>query len=155
MPTIAAAGGAFLIAVLWFDLTFDVQVRGHREPALPDSVLVSIRAYYRRVTTDASPMGALVSVAMLATVAAIVVEITQGRTAVGPSWLSLAAALTAIGIAMGRTFRNARQLAQNTDASEVQSRLARLIYRDHRICLGCMAIAVGLQIALGLGWPQV
>src|SRR5215813_8012196 len=30
VPTFAAAGAAFLLAVLWFDLMFDVQSRGHR-----------------------------------------------------------------------------------------------------------------------------
>ena len=57
----AAAG--FLVAVLWFDLMFDVQVLRHRHHGvLPEPVLVSIAGYYRRVTTTASPMGRLVVV---------------------------------------------------------------------------------------------
>jgi len=50
MPTFAAAGAAFLLAVLWFDLMFDVQSRGHMGDPLPSEVLASISAYYRRVT---------------------------------------------------------------------------------------------------------
>ena len=78
MHAIAAAGAGFLIAVLWFDLMFDVQAR-LPGAALPEAVLASISAYYRRVTTEASPMGRLVSVAMLVTVAAIVGGLLRGE----------------------------------------------------------------------------
>ena len=49
MHTIAAAGAGFLLAVLWFDLMFDVQTRKHTGDLLPPEVLASISAYYRRV----------------------------------------------------------------------------------------------------------
>ena len=66
MTQIIAALAGFLIAVLWFDLMFDTQMLAHRDAAVArDSVLASIAAYCRRVTTDASPMGGLVSAAML------------------------------------------------------------------------------------------
>ncbi len=64
---ITAALG-FLVAVRWFDLMFDVQVLAHRaEPQVPDNVVDSISTYYRRVTTDASPMGRLVALVMALT----------------------------------------------------------------------------------------
>ena len=44
MHTFAAAGAAFLLAVLWFDLMFDVQVRRHPTDPLPAEVLASISA---------------------------------------------------------------------------------------------------------------
>src|ERR1043166_2149382 len=47
---ILAACGGFLLAVLWMDLMFDVQVLPHRTPELPEPVVSSIAAYYRRVT---------------------------------------------------------------------------------------------------------
>jgi hypothetical protein len=53
MPAFVAAGAEFLLAVLWFDLMFDVQTRKHRTNPLPAQVLASISAYYRRVTTEA------------------------------------------------------------------------------------------------------
>jgi len=61
MHAIAAAGAGFLVAVLWFDLMFDVQVRKDVGSKLPPEVLASISAYYRRVTTDAYPMNRLVA----------------------------------------------------------------------------------------------
>ena len=39
------AGAGFLLAVLWFDLMFDVQAAGHAA-RLPEPVLASIAAYY-------------------------------------------------------------------------------------------------------------
>ena len=39
MRTFAAAGAGFLLAVLWFDLMFDVQTRGHAGDVLPREVL--------------------------------------------------------------------------------------------------------------------
>jgi hypothetical protein len=65
-----SAGAGFLLAVLWFDLMFDVQVLRHPAGDLPETVLASIAGYYRRVTTDATPMNRLVAVAMVATIAA-------------------------------------------------------------------------------------
>src|SRR5689334_11264258 len=60
MPAFVAAGAGFLLAVLWFDLMFDVQTRRHAHDAvLPPQVLGSISAYYRRVTTEAYPMNRL------------------------------------------------------------------------------------------------
>jgi hypothetical protein len=61
MNAFVAAGGGFLLAVLWFDLMFDVQTRKHGGAQLPADVLASISAYYRRVTTDARPMGQLIA----------------------------------------------------------------------------------------------
>src|SRR4051794_40617500 len=83
VTALAAAGAGFLLAVLWFDLMFDVQVRGHREPELPEPVLASIAGYYGRVTTGARPMNRLVATAMLATLAAVVVQIAKGDD---PAW---------------------------------------------------------------------
>ena len=49
LAAITAAVG-FLIAVLWFDLMFDVQVWPHRRAdLLPEPVTESIATYYRRV----------------------------------------------------------------------------------------------------------
>src|SRR5437667_3401644 len=77
--TFAAAGAGFLLAVLWFDLMFDVQTRKPPHSAvLPPEVLALISAYYRRVTTEAYPMNRLVALVMLLTLAAICAEIAQG-----------------------------------------------------------------------------
>src|SRR5260370_41445773 len=42
MHAYAADGAGFLIAVLWFDLMFDVQTRQHAGDTLPSEVLASI-----------------------------------------------------------------------------------------------------------------
>jgi hypothetical protein len=100
------AGAGFLLAVLWFDLMFDVQAwPPHEDPgrAPAERALDSISDYYARVTTAARPMNRLIAVAMAATLAAIVVEIVRGA---GPGWLpwiSLVLAAAPICLAATRT----------------------------------------------------
>ena len=66
MTSLLIACGGFLLAVLWMDLMFDVQVLRHRDSGeLPEAVLASIAAYYRRVTTDAWPMNRAIGLVMV------------------------------------------------------------------------------------------
>lgn len=142
---ILAACGGFLIAVLWMDLMFDVQTLRRRVQPLPAPVLDSIAAYYRRVTTGASPMGRLVGVVMAAGVATTVVQLVMGpaRFASAVSLLLLAPPLL---LAQLRIFPAAVRLGAQQDTPETQSRLAREICRDHLICLAAMVTFTGLQL---------
>ena len=143
METFVAAPAGFLLAVLWFDLMFDVQVR-HAEIA--PGALNSIAAYYRRVTTDARPMNVAVSVAMLATLIAIVVEIAADDPAwVG--WISLPLALGPMALAITRTVPSAVRLGAGTDPEPEQFPIARRILGDHIICFVCIAAVVAMQLA--------
>jgi hypothetical protein len=142
----AAAGAGFLLAVLWFDLMFDVQVRGHRG-VLPDSVLRSIATYYARVTTAARPMNRLITAVMLATLAALAVEIIDGTPARWVGVASLALALFATGTAGARIVPRAVRLGTRRDSLERQSALARSIYRGHVACLCAIAAVLVLQLA--------
>jgi hypothetical protein len=146
MHTFAAAGAAFLICVLWFDLMFDVQVRGHDGESVPAAVLASISSYYRRVTREAWPMNRLIAVVMLLTLLVIVLEIVFGRYHWWIEWLSLLAAASAIGLARMRTIPNASRLGKASDSPEERSRLARRIYKDHLYCLGAMTLVLVLQL---------
>jgi len=78
MHSFAAAGAAFLICVLWFDLMFDTQVRGHDGDLVPEAALVSISGYYRGIAR-AWPMNRLVAVVMLGTVLVIVMRLFSAR----------------------------------------------------------------------------
>jgi hypothetical protein len=149
MHAFAATGAGFLVAVLWFDLMFDVQVRRHDGDAIPAEVLDSISAYYRRVTTEARPMGLLVALVMGVTLLAILVEITRGATPWWIGWISLAATASAVVLARARTVPNAVRLGGATDAPEVRTALARAICRDHRYCLAAMGLVVVLQLIAG------
>jgi len=144
MHTFAAAGAAFLICVLWFDLMFDVQVRGHYGE-VPANALASISGYYRRVTREAWPMNRLIAVVMLLTLLVIILEIVLGRYHWWIEWLSLLAAASAIGLARVRTIPNASRLGKASDSLEEQSRLARRIYKDHN-CLAAMTLVLVLQL---------
>jgi hypothetical protein len=143
------AGAGFLLAVLWFDLMFDIQVRGHSAGDLPPAVLASIGAYYARVTTAARPMNRLVALAMLATIAAIGVQLGRGEV---PTWLGVVSLVLVGGpvlLASVHTVPAAVRLGAATDPPGEQSRLARSIGRDHLACLTGIAALLVLQLVFG------
>jgi hypothetical protein len=146
MHTFAAAGAGFLLAVLWFDLMFDMQTRGHAGNVLPPEVLASISAYYRRVITDAYPMNRLVALVMLLTLAAISVQIVQVDNPWWVGWGSIALAGSGFVPTMTRTVPNARRLGSGKDMAEEQSRLARAICRDHMFSFARMFLVLLLQL---------
>jgi hypothetical protein len=150
---ILTACGGFLLAVLWMDLMFDVQVLRHRQRGaeLPESVLASIAAYYRRVTTDAWPMGRLIGAVMLTAVITLSIQIALSHQ---PRWLAPASLVLCGGpvlLAIVRVYPNAVRLAARSDAAPRQSALARSICRDHLLCLAGIAGFVALQLAAAAG----
>ncbi len=148
MRALVTGGAGFLLAVLWFDLMFDVQVMNHRQGELPEEVLASISNYYARVTTAARPMNRLIAVAMMATIVAIIVEIANGRSPRWVAWMSLGLAGAAILLAAVRTVPSAVRLGARSDSTEAQSRLARSIYRDHLFCITAIAAVFAAQLAI-------
>jgi len=145
----AAAGAGFLIAVLWFDLMFDVQVLGGEGGELPEEVLASIAAYYARVTTAARPMNRLIATVMLATISAVIVEIAARGEPAWLAWISLALVLPPVALAAARTVPSAVRLGSRVDAPAQQSALARSILRDHLLCISAITTLLVLQLAFG------
>jgi hypothetical protein len=151
VPTVsacAAAGAGFLLAVLWFDLMFDVQASGYRGRELPEQVLASIGGYYARVTTAARPMNRLVALVMLGTLAALVAEVVDAKVAAWVAWTSLAFALVPIGLAGARIVPRAVRLGTRQADATVESRLARSILREHVLCAIAIAVVLVLQLAV-------
>ena len=149
MWAILIACGAFLSAVLWMDLMFDVQVLRHRAAAeLPETVLASIAAYYRRVTTDAWPMGRVIGVVMLIAAVSLIVQFVRA-----PSWVAAVSLVLAGGplVLVPRIVRSAVRLGTRADSIGQQSVLARAICRDHLVCLGGTTLFVALQLLAGGG----
>jgi hypothetical protein len=144
-----SAGAGFLLAVLWFDLMFDVQVARHREGTVPEAVLASIAGYYRRVTTAATPMNRLVAAVMLGTIASIITQIARGDRPRWIGWASLVLAGGAILLAAFRTVPHAVVLGRRTDSAEHQSNLARSIYRDHLLCAAAILALLVVQLSFG------
>ena len=143
MTAFVAAGAGFLLAVLWFDLMFDVQVR---RADRPEEAVASIAAYYRRVTIEAYPMNRLVAAVMLATLVALVVQVADGDA---PRWASIASlmlALAAIALAVGHTFRTGARLGAGRGGPVEQAALARLMLRDHLACLAAIVALLVLQL---------
>lgn len=141
------AGAGFLLAVLWFDLMFDVQVRGHHERDLPEVILASITGYYRRVTTTARPMNRLIAAVMLVTLAAIVGQIARAEHPLWVAWASIVLAAAPILLAATRTVPSAVRLGARTDTATRQSELARTIFRDHVLCAAAITALLALQLS--------
>ncbi len=147
MTEIVTASAGFLVAVLWFDLMFDVQVLAYRQsPEVPESVTESIATYYRRVTTTASPMGTLVGVVMAVLLITLVVQAATADVAVWISAVSIVAAAAAIGLAMARVFPRAVRLGARSQPQTEQGEIARSIFRDHILCLAAMVTLLGVQL---------
>jgi hypothetical protein len=147
-PLLLTACGGFLLAVLWMDLLFDVQVLRHRarERELPEPVLASIAAYYRRVTTDARPLGHLIALVMLTALTTLIVQIAGGHGPRWLAWVSLAFAGGPVALALFRVVPNAVRLGSRADPVAQQSALARSICRDHLLCLAGILAFTGLQL---------
>ncbi len=147
MRTLSACSAGFLLAVLWFDLMFDVQVRGTTAGDVPQRILDSISVYYARVTTSARPMNRLVALAMLVTLGSVSGLIVNEELARWRSVAALVCVVGAIGLAAARTVKNAVRLGGGKDDHRAQSQLAQLILRDHIVCFGLIFVVI-LLIAL-------
>ncbi|ERR1035437_462013 len=148
MNAFVAAAAGFLLAVLWFDLMFDVQVIGCADGELPESVLASIAAYYARVTTAARPMNRLVAAVMVAMLAALAVEIGRGgKSSAAAGWVSLLIAVPTFVYTGAKIVPNAVRLGARADRLERQSALARSVLRGHVICIAAIASVLIVQLA--------
>jgi len=147
-----AACGGFLLSTLWFGLMFDVQAYGRPLP-LPEPVVASIAAYYRRVTTDAHPMQLLVAAVM---VVAVIGSVWAARFGGHRRlrWLALGTCAAPIGLALSRVFPNAILLGQRSLPLAEQSALARSIFVDHVICLACIVAFLCIQVTLARVGPS-
>lgn len=146
MSAFVTAGAGFLLAVLWFDLMFDVLALGRGEGVIEPERLSSIAAYYARVTTAARPMNRLIAAVMLATLAAIVVEIADDGAPSAVAWASLALAAAPIALVAVRTVPAAVRLGARADTLERQNALARSILREHVFCFASIAALIALQL---------
>jgi hypothetical protein len=147
MTAFVSAGGGFLLAVLWFDLMFDAQALGREGAQLGEQQLASIAAYYARVTTAARPMNRLIAAVMLATLAAIALELSSGGVPNAVAWVSLLLATMPIVLVGVRTVPDAVRLGTREDSIERQRSLARSILREHVFCFASIAALIALQLS--------
>lgn len=150
MDFFLAAGGGFLVAVLWMDLMFDVLALRERsaEKALAEEDLLPITTYYHRVTTTAWPMNQLIGVVMAAMVLCLLAQFTRGDGSAVRAVGSLLLCGVPITVGLARVFPNAIRLGARSDSYLEQSRLARLICWDHLCCVTAMVAFLALR---GLG----
>lgn len=139
MDLFLGIGGGFLVAVIWMDLMFDVlSLAPYAGESVAEERLSQVAAYYRRVTTDASPMNFLVSAVMAALVGILVRRLLRGGWSFVLDAVSLGFCGVPIVLALVRVFPNAIRLGTRKDPLVVQGRLARSIAIDHLGCLAAM-----------------
>jgi hypothetical protein len=146
LPVMLGAGAGFLLAVLWFDLMFDVQAR-RLDDAGGDARLTSIADYYRRVTIEAYPANWLVATVMLITIAGSLAQVVRAPAGRGRALLALLFVAAPVGLAAMRVLPNAMRLGRRSDPLPVQRALARTILRDHVTCFACILAFLLLQLA--------
>jgi hypothetical protein len=134
MPQALVGSGGFLLAVLWFDLMFDVQVVGLPAENVPEEVLASIAAYYHRVTTAADPMGRMVGLAMLFTVIGAAAQLRHRAIPRSVRVGAFLSCVLPVGLAILQIVPDAVRLGARADPITVQSGLAHSILRGHVLC---------------------
>lgn len=145
MPQILVGAGGFLCAILWVDLMFDVQAWGAAGTLAP-AVLDSIAGYYRRVTTDAAPMGNVISLVMILAILGTVVQFARGGL---PLWLRAGTVLTLllpVVAALTVIVPAAVRLGSQSDEPAIQSELARTLLSGHLWCLASIAVFLVLEL---------
>jgi hypothetical protein len=149
MRSILLASGGFLLAVLWMDLMFDVQVRLVGAADRREAAITSIAGYYRRVTTEAFPMNRLIGAVMLLQLCGIADQVLVHRTVTG--WRALLVVVLGtvpIGLAFFRVFPAAVRLGGRTDTLTTQIDLAHEIFRGHILCFAAIAAFTLFQLRL-------
>ena len=145
--TVLAAAGGFLMAILWMDLLFDVQAAGSTGTVLPEAVLASIAAYYRRVTTDAYPMDRLIALVMIACVGNAGLGLRQ-RVDRSLQAVAVLLVISPVILAGARVLPNAIKLGARSGTVAEQSALAQRILHDHIACLLSIAGFILVQFVL-------
>ena len=146
VPIMTACSG-FLLAVLWMDVMFDVQVLPHRHaPELPEATIASIAGYYHRVATTSRPMSHLVAGVMAILLITLALRVAGGQD---PLWLvvvSVPLAVAPILLALLRTVPAAVRLGRRAGSVDEQTRRARAICADHLFCIGCLVLFLGVRL---------
>jgi hypothetical protein len=146
---VAIACSGFLLAVLWFDLMFDVQMLGHASGPAPRAVIDSIAGYYARVTTAAAPMGQVVGGVMLLLWISVARQLRRPAAALGLRIAIGVCAFFPTALALLRIVPNAVALGRQSGTREEQSELARSIFHEHVLCLIMIVVLLVCEIALG------
>jgi hypothetical protein len=148
MPALRVACGAFLVAVLVCDLSFDLLVfrTPSGDPVALDRALGAVTEYYARVTQKGSLLAASVALVMATLLGSLGYEWLRGPPAYGVARFVLESALVIapITVASLRTFPNARRLGQGD--LRTRAELARAIARDHLVLLPVMLVYVSIQL---------
>jgi hypothetical protein len=141
-------GGGFLLAVLWFDLKFDLLVydqlvdRGDVDA----EALASIKAYYTRALGTEMAGFPLIMTMMFLSIVATLVQF-KDDCLVTWTWIaSLLLLVPPILLAFVRVVPNAGRLADSDADHRHQLDLAETILQDHLFCFASISCFLVLQL---------
>lgn len=133
----ALMGGGFLLAVLWFDLKFDIlALEAMRSGgAVSEEALAVIRTYYKQATTSEMTGFPLIISMMVIAIAGAALQLRDQGLALWLRILGVALVLPPVALAGIRVVPNARKLAEGGLSLAEQSDLSILILQDHLYCI--------------------
>lgn len=154
---IQAITGGFILAVLWFDLKFDLLAYPHMMYGveLAGQDLATIKSYYLQVLSMERAGFPLITIMMLACIIATLFESIRGRH-ISP-WRRIAAPLLVIPpilLAGIRVVPTAGTLAQSTASHADQVTLSVAILQDHLFCFVSISCFLLLQVTRRQGYRQ-
>ena len=142
-------GGGFLLAVLWFDLKFDVLVldRLTSDAPIDAAAIAGLRAYYAQALGTENAGFPLVSTMMGLSVLARLWQVREPGGRGFSAWVSLALLVPPIALAGARIVPNAATLAHASAPLAEQDALATSILVDHLYCLASIAAFLVFEVA--------
>jgi len=146
MRLLTCTGLGFLLAVLWFDLMFDVQAWKFTRGQVPENIRESIATYYARVTTSARPMNLAVALMMLVTLVSEIGTMIETQISLWRSLVTIILTLTSVALAASHTVPTAKRIGARIDDAQHHSFLIRSVLRDHRICFVTIFVVLLLQL---------
>jgi hypothetical protein len=144
---IATLGGGFLLAILWMDLKFDLMawtLLREGTPLTPEA-LATIVSYYAQATLSEQGSFPLISVVMVATLIAVLMQLRSSD----PLWqrvLGLLLVFPPVILAAVKIVPEATSLGLDPHTAAEQSALSLSILKAHLYCLASVIAFLALQI---------
>lgn len=147
---LALMGGGFLLAVLWFDLKFDILALEALRTggAVSEDALSIIRTYYKQaLATESGGFPLIISMMAIANLGALL-QLRDQAVSLWVRVLAMGLVFPPVSLAGIRVVPNARVLGEGQISLAEQSDLAILILQDHLYCIVSICAFLALQLTL-------
>ena len=146
---LAFVGGGFLLAVLWFDLKFDLLALDALidGTVVPAEAISTIQTYYGRALFAEGNGFPLIACMMLLALVGVVTQLVREQgISIWPRIMAVALSMPPILLAGARIIPNANSLTSTVGDPELQTVLAKSVLVDHIYCFASIACFLLLQL---------